>query len=88
MILVGLLYALPNLFSQNPSIEVTAARGAEVTDASVGEVKAALENAGVAYKAVEQLEGGKLLVRFATSGDQLRGQEAIEGTSRTATTAP
>jgi preprotein translocase subunit SecD len=78
LILFGLLYALPNLFSQNPSIEVTAARGAEVTDASVGEVKAVLENAEIAYKAVEQLEGGKLLVRFATSGDQLRGQEAIE----------
>lgn len=78
VILVGLLYALPNLFPQNPSIEVTAARGAEVTNASVGEVKAALENAAVEFKAVEQLEGGKLLVRFATSGHQLRGQEAIE----------
>ena len=32
VVLIGLLYALPNLFSQNPSIEVTAARGNEVTD--------------------------------------------------------
>ena len=80
VILVGILYALPNLYSQNPSIEVTAARGAEVTDASLGEIKVALENAGVEAQAIEKLEGGKLLVRFATSGDQLRGQEAIEGT--------
>jgi preprotein translocase subunit SecD len=80
VILFGLLYALPNLFSQNPSIEVTAARGAEVTDSSVGEIKAALENAGVEFKAVEHLEGSKLLVRFVTSGDQLLGQEAIERT--------
>ncbi|MEA3273729.1 MAG: protein translocase subunit SecD [Pseudomonadota bacterium] len=80
VILTGLLLALPNLFPQNPSIEVSAARGAQMTDASVGEVKAALENAGVEYKAVDKLEGGKLLVRFATSGAQLRGQEAIEGT--------
>jgi preprotein translocase subunit SecD len=80
IILVSILFALPNLFAQNPSIEVTAARGAEVTDASVAEIKAVLENAGVEYKAVEMLDGGKLLVRFATSGEQLRGQEAIEGT--------
>lgn len=79
VILVGILYALPNLFPQNPSIEVSAARGAEVTDASQGEIKAVLENAGIMYKAVEKLEGDKLLVRFATSGEQLRGQEAIEG---------
>ena len=27
MVLVGLVLALPNLFSQDPSIEITAARG-------------------------------------------------------------
>jgi len=80
VILVGILFALPNLFSQNPSIEVTAARGTEVTDAGLDEIKATLENAGIAYRAVERREGGKLLVRFTTSGDQLRGQEAIERT--------
>ena len=80
VILVGILFALPNLFSQNPSIEVTGARGAAVTDAGVAEIEAALENAEVEHQAIERLEGGKLLVRFATSGDQLRGQEAIEET--------
>jgi len=80
VILVGVLFALPNLFSQNPSIEITAARGAEMTDAGMSEIKAALENAGVAYRAVDRLEGGRLLVRFTTSDAQLRGREAIEGT--------
>jgi len=80
VILVGILFALPNIFSQNPSIEVTGARGAEVTDAGVAEIEAALENTEVEHQAIERLEGGKLLVRFATSSDQLRGQEAIEET--------
>jgi len=80
LVLVGVLFALPNLFSQHPSIEVTGVRGAEVTDAGVGEVRAALENAGVEYQAVEKLEGGKLLVRFAISEAQLRGREVIAGT--------
>jgi preprotein translocase subunit SecD len=80
VILVGLLLALPNLFSQDPSIEITANRGAQVTEASVGEVRAALENAEAPFKRIDSLEGGKLLVRFASSGDQLRGQEVIENT--------
>ena len=80
VILTGVLFALPNLFSQNPSIEITAARGIETADAGLGELKAALENAGVAYRAIDRLEGGKLLVRFATSDAQLRGQEAIQAT--------
>ncbi len=80
VILFGVLYAFPNLFPQNPSIEITAARGSEVTDGTLGEVKAALENAGVEYKGVEMLEGGKVLARFITNSDQLRGQSAIEAT--------
>ncbi len=78
VILVGLVYALPNLFPQNPSIEITAARGNTVTEATLGEVKAVLENAGAPFRGVESLEGGKLLVRFDSNGDQLRGQALIE----------
>jgi preprotein translocase subunit SecD len=75
----ALLLAVPNLFSQDPSIEITAARGSEVTEASVAEVRAALENAGASFKGIESREGGKLLVRFASSGEQLAGQERSSG---------
>lgn len=80
VVLAGLLLALPNVFSQNPSIEISAVRGAQITDASAGEIRAALESAKVPFKRIDTLEGGKLLVRFPSSGDQLRGQEAIETT--------
>ncbi len=80
VILIGLLLALPNLFSQDPSIEISANRGVQVTEGSVGELRAVLENAEIPFKRIDTLEGGKLLVRFASSGDQLRGQEAIENT--------
>jgi len=80
VVLVGLLFALPNLFPQDPSIEVTGTREAEITKSSVGEIKAAMENAGVPAKAVEQSEGNKLLVRFKTPSDQLRGREVMART--------
>ncbi len=80
VLLFGLVLALPNLYSQDPSIEITAARGGAVTAESASEIKAALENAKLPFKRMDTLEGGKLLVRFATSGDQLRAQEAIENT--------
>ncbi len=80
VILVGLLFALPNLFSQDPSIEVTGTRDVEVTEASIGEIKAAMENAGVPVKGVETREGNKLLVRFTTPSEQLRGQEVMSQT--------
>jgi preprotein translocase subunit SecD len=80
VVLIGLLYALPNLFSQDPSVEISAVRGNELTEATPAELRSALENADVPFKAIEPRAEDKLLVRFASSGDQLRGQEAIEAT--------
>jgi preprotein translocase subunit SecD len=78
-VLAGLLLALPNVFSQDPSIELTAVRGGNVNEATVAEVKEALDNAKVPFKRIEPPHAGKLLVRFDVSGNQLRGQAAIEG---------
>jgi len=80
ILLVSLVLALPNFFPQDPSIEVSAARKTEMTAASADEIRAALENAKVPFKRVDPLEEGKILARFASSGDQLRGQEVIEDT--------
>jgi preprotein translocase subunit SecD len=80
VILVGLLLALPNLFSQDPSIEITAERGVEITDGSIAEVRAVFENAEVPVKDVERLEGDRLLARFRSSGEQLRGLEVLQNT--------
>jgi preprotein translocase subunit SecD len=77
VVLGGLLLALPNLFSQDPSLEVTAERGNQITEASIGEIRAAMENAEVPVKDVERLEDDKLLVRFTSPGEQLRGQEVM-----------
>jgi preprotein translocase subunit SecD len=78
VVLVGLLFALPNLFSQDPSIEVTGTRNSPVTEASAGEIAAAMENAGVPVKGIEPAEGEKLLVRFTTPSEQLRAQEVMQ----------
>ncbi len=80
IVLTGLVLALPNLFSQDPSIEVSAARGGHVTAVTAVEIRAALEGAQVPIKRIDPLAGGKLLLRFAISGDQLHAQEVIENT--------
>ncbi len=80
IVLTGLVLALPNIFSQDPAIEVAAVRGGHVTEATAGEIGAALEAAQVPVKRIDTLAGGKLLLRFASSGDQLHAEEVIENT--------
>jgi len=77
VVLVGLLFALPNLYSQDPSVEISAARDAPVDQSTIASVKAALENAGIPLKRVEEREGGKLLARFTGSEEQQRARDVM-----------
>lgn len=79
VILVGLVLALPNLFPQDPAIEVQASEGG-VTPTVRAEIAAAMENAGVPVKAIDEREGGKALIRFDTPSNQLRGQAVLDRT--------
>jgi preprotein translocase subunit SecD len=78
VVLIGILYALPNVFGQDPSLSVTANRDAAVDEALERQVDTAIAQAGIQPKRVER-SADSLLVRFASPEDQLRGQEAVAG---------
>ena len=76
VLLVGLLYALPNLFSQDPVIEITGTRGEQVGETLQQNILAALERAQITIKSSE-LKADRLQVRFRAAEEQLAGQDAI-----------
>jgi preprotein translocase subunit SecD len=76
VVLVGLFFALPNAYDQDPSIEISGTRRAQVDDATESKVKQVMELAGISYKGIEA-ENSKLLVRFRDSESQLKAQEKI-----------
>ena len=76
VLLAGTLFALPNIYSQDPVVEVTGTRGAEAGASLQADVSAALDKAGIPVKRSE-LEEGKLRVRFSSPEAQLRAQEVV-----------
>jgi preprotein translocase subunit SecD len=78
IVLWGLLFALPNVFDQNPSIEISGTREVQVDDATAGKVEQVLQEAQVPFRAVQMEGDKKLLVRFENSETQLRGKEALQ----------
>ncbi len=74
--LVSALYAMPNIYPQDPSVQVTASRGASIDEALRGRITAALSEAGVAPKAVE-IEEGDMLVRLPGLDEQTRAADAL-----------
>ncbi len=76
VVLVGVLYALPNIFDQDPSMEISGTRRANVDEGTISQVSEALQKAGVEAKGITS-GNGKLLVRFRTSEDQLLAKDAL-----------
>jgi preprotein translocase subunit SecD len=77
VLLVGVIYALPNLYGEDPALQISPARGAKVDAAVEDRVKLALSKAHLTSRAV-QLGVGNLLVRFADPETQLKAQEAVQ----------
>lgn len=76
VILTGCLYALPNLYGDDPAVQISALRGAPVDDESRANVEDLLKGEGVTYKSFEMTERG-MLIRFNNTEDQLRAKDFI-----------
>ncbi len=76
VLLVGLLYALPNVFPQDPVIEVSGTRGEAVGEPLRKTLVGALERAQIPIKSSELLQD-RLQIRFGGGEDQLRAQDVV-----------
>lgn len=78
VLIMGVFYALPNSFPDDPAVQVTGADAGIVVDASVLEkAKAALVAGGVELKSAEQQERA-ILIRLNSSEDQLKAKDIIQ----------
>ncbi|MCU7881748.1 MAG: protein translocase subunit SecD [Candidatus Thiodiazotropha sp. (ex Lucinoma aequizonata)] len=76
LVLLGGLFALPNLFDQDPSIEIAAQRDAVIDQATQSRIEQALQPAGVVAKGMA-IKNQKMLVRFKSSEDQFKAMGLI-----------
>ncbi len=76
VMLLSALYALPNIFPQDPSVQITANRGAKIDDALKQRVSQTLAQAGVKPKSVEK-QGDNLLVRATDPDSQTKAYDAL-----------
>ena len=77
-LIVGGLFALPNLFGEAPAVQVSAAKASsKVTAATLGRVEEALKAANITADAVT-IEGASLRARFSSTDVQLKAKDAIQ----------
>ncbi|MGL5429639.1 MAG: protein translocase subunit SecD [Vibrio sp.] len=75
-IAIAALYALPNIYGEDPAIQITGARGASVDMSTLDAVTTALDKAHLSQKSIA-LENGSVLVRFNDTDTQLSARDII-----------
>jgi len=75
VLLASAFYAMPNLFPQDPAVQISANRG-EVDAAVKSRIEALLKANGIVPRRVA-IEDGNLLVRLANPDDQLKASDLI-----------
>jgi len=73
---LGAIYALPNLFGDDPSVQVSSVRGFELPAEFPNEVELALDSADLSFKAIE-FTPRRLLVRFDNTDRQARAADVL-----------
>lgn len=77
VIVTAIIYAMPNLFGDDPAVQVSAGRLNSVDLQLVNEIESTLKQAEIPYKGVV-LEENRLLIRFSEANEQLEARELIQ----------
>ncbi len=76
VLIVSVFYALPNLYGEDPALQISSSRSAPLDAAAQARVQDALKRTGIPFGAVEKVENG-VLVRFSDTGSQLKAKDLM-----------
>ena len=76
LVAIGILYALPNLYGEDPAVQISGTRGQEANSGVLSEVQTVLKDNNLATKSIV-LENGSILVRFNNTDVQLLAKDKI-----------
>lgn len=76
VVVIGILYALPNLYGEDPAVQVSGTRGQLATEQTLSDVRQVLEQNKLPIKSIT-LENGSILAKFTSTDEQLLAKDKI-----------
>lgn len=78
IIALGFFYSLPNLYGEDPALQISGTHGIDVDEAAMERIKSALEARNITGS--YELENDQLLVRFKSTDEQIQAREIVVAT--------
>ena len=76
-IVIAAVYALPNLYGEDPSVQISPLRGAVINNSVLADVKKELQTADISTLK-DELVKDQILLRFSNTEDQLKASDIIK----------
>jgi len=76
VVLIGLLFALPNVFGDDPAVQISLETTQPLDDMAVARVEGVLQQAAIPHEAA-YLQEGRVLVRFSNVEQQLKAVDLL-----------
>lgn len=76
VVAIGLLYSLPNIYGEDPAVQISGTRGQQATSATLSDVQTLLNENQLVPKSI-LLEDGSILARFGNTDTQLLAKDKI-----------
>lgn len=76
VIAIGTLYALPNIYGEDPAVQISGTRGQQANTQTLSEVQSLLTTNQITPKSIV-LENGSILARFTDTTEQLLAKDKI-----------
>ncbi|WP_076418287.1 protein translocase subunit SecD [Colwellia sp. UCD-KL20] len=76
IVAVGALYASPNLYGEDPAVQISGLRGVEITASTLDTVKKELADENIPFSNIV-LDNGQILARFLSTGEQLKARDLL-----------
>ncbi len=77
LVIVGLLYAAPNLFGEDPALQITGTNTTVLTDTTVQHIKTVLQQQKIPALAFTP-DTNSLLIRLSNTDEQLKASELVK----------
>ncbi|MGB5487894.1 MAG: protein translocase subunit SecD, partial [Lysobacterales bacterium] len=76
VVTVGIVYAVPNFYGEDPALQITSARGFELPAELTTNIDDALVVEQISFNSSEQ-QGNRLLYRFKNAEDQIKAADVV-----------
>lgn len=76
VVAIGILYALPNIYGEDPAVQISGTRGQLATEQTLTDVRQVLDQNKLSAKSII-LENGSILAKFNSTDEQLLAKDKI-----------